>query len=157
MLYYMKYLLFSLFFVSCMSTHPVSNARVYALRLRPGQDLKREIVAFAQQHQIEAGYIITCVGSLQKVSLRLANQPAATEWEDKFEIVSLTGTLSANHGVHLHAAVSDGTGKTIGGHVTDGNIVYTTAEIVIGDAQDLRFTRPRDSVTTYNELFIEQK
>lgn len=140
-----------------MSTHHVSKVQVHALRLHPGQDLKGEIVAFAKKHHIEAGYIITCVGSLQKVNLRLANQPSATSWEEKFEIVSLTGTLSASHGVHLHAAVSDGTGKTIGGHVVDGNIVYTTAEIVIGEALDLRFTRQKDTITTYNELFIEQK
>ena len=133
------------------------NNRVYALRLLPGQDLKQEIVNFAKANDLQAGYIITCVGSLKKAALRLANQPSTTTWDDKFEIVSLVGTLSANHGVHLHASISDGTGKTIGGHVTDGNIIYTTAEIVIGEASNLRFVRKLDSLTTFNELFIEKR
>ena len=133
------------------------NNRVYALRLLPGQDLKQEIVNFAKANDLQAGYIITCVGSLKKATLRLANQPSTTTWDDKFEIVSLVGTLSANQGVHLHASISDGTGKTIGGHVTDGNIIYTTAEIVIGEASDLRFVRKLDSLTTFNELFIEKR
>lgn len=142
---------------SCMTSKTVDNNRTYALRLRPNQDLKQEIVAFAKAHNIQAGYIITCVGSLKKAALRFANQPNATLLEDKFEIVSLVGTLSHDSGVHLHASISDGTGKTIGGHLMDGNIVYTTAEIIIGEVLDVQFSRRLDSISTYNELFIEKK
>jgi uncharacterized protein len=77
--------------------------------------------------------------------------------EDKFEIVSLVGTLGHDSGVHLHASISDGMGKTIGGHLVDGNIIYTTAEIIIGEVLDVHFSRRLDSISTYNELFIEQK
>jgi uncharacterized protein len=142
---------------SCMTSKNVVNSRTYALRLRPNQDLKQEIVAFAKEHHIQAGYIITCVGSLKKASLRFANQPNPTSFEDKFEIVSLVGTLGYDSGVHLHASISDGTGKTIGGHLVDGNIVYTTAEIIIGEVLDVQFSRRLDSISTYNELFIEKK
>jgi len=51
------------------------NNHVYALRLHPNQDLKQEIGAFAKANNIQAGYIITCVGSLKKANLRFANQP----------------------------------------------------------------------------------
>jgi uncharacterized protein len=139
-----------------MTSKNIVNNRVYALRLRPNEDLKKEIVAFAQKNDIKAGYIITCVGSLKKANLRFANQKNATILEDKFEIVSLVGTLSSESGVHLHASIADGTGKTIGGHLMDDNLVYTTAEIVIGEVLDLKFTRKLDSLTTYNELFIEK-
>jgi uncharacterized protein len=142
---------------SCITPKTMVNNHVYALRLRPNQDLKQEIVAFAKANNIQAGYIITYVGSLKKANLRLANKPEATTWEDKFEIVSLVGTLGADSGVHLHASISDGTGKTIGGHLMDGNIVYTTAEIIIGEVLDVNFSRKLDSLTTYNELFIEKK
>jgi uncharacterized protein len=142
---------------SCIAPKTMVNNHVYALRLRPNQDLKKEIVAFAKANNIQAGYIITCVGSLKKANLRLANQPEATVWEEKFEIVSLVGTLGADSGVHLHASISDGTGKTIGGHLMDGNIIYTTAEIIIGEVLDVNFSRRLDSLTTYNELFIEKK
>jgi uncharacterized protein len=157
----MKKLIYNLLLISllssCISQKSMLNNHVYALRLRPNQDLKQEIVAFAKENNIQAGYIITCVGSLKKANLRLANKPEATTWEDKFEIVSLVGTLGTDSGVHLHASISDGTGKTIGGHLMDGNIIYTTAEIIIGEVLDVNFSRRLDSLTTYNELFIEKK
>jgi predicted DNA-binding protein with PD1-like motif len=142
---------------SCVAPKTMVNNHVYALRLRPNQDLKQEIVAFAKANNIQAGYIITCVGSLKKANLRLANQLEAMTWEDKFEIVSLVGTFGADSGVHLHASISDGTGKTIGGHLMDGNLIYTTAEIIIGEVLDVKFSRRLDSITTFNELFIEKK
>jgi uncharacterized protein len=36
----------------------------------------------------------------------------------------------------------------------DDNLIYTTAEIVIGEATDLVFKRETDSITTYKELAI---
>ena len=93
--------------------NPINN-RVYALRVHPNQDLKKEIIAFAIEKKIEAGYKITCVGSLQKVALRYANQPNTTVLENKFEIVSLVGTFGASSGAHLHLSISDGEGKMIG-------------------------------------------
>jgi uncharacterized protein len=135
----------------------MSSSKTYALRLLPNMDLKQEIEAFAKKNNIQAGYIITCVGSLKKASLRLANQSSISTWDQKFEIVSLVGTLSAAHGLHLHASISDSTGTTIGGHLVPGNIIYTTAEIVIGEALDLAFIRELDSTTTYKELKIIER
>ena len=106
-----------------MTSHQYKNNVVYTFRLGPDKDLKQEIISFAKAHHIRAGYIITCVGSLKKDSLQLANQSTATTWSENFEIVSLTGTLSEDSSVHLHHLISDNTGKTIGGHLRDGNII----------------------------------
>ena len=57
-------------------------------------------------------------------------------------------------GVHLHIAISDQEGKTIGGHLDDGCIIYTTAEIVIGANEEFNFNRPFDKQTGYLELEI---
>ena len=133
------------------------NSSVYALRLHPNQDLRKEILAFAIAKNIEAGYIITCVGSLKKAALRFANQPNTTYLENKFEIVSLVGMFGASSGAHLHISISDGEGCTLGGHVNDGNIIYTTAEIVVGEILDVQFSRQIDSITTFKELVIEPK
>jgi uncharacterized protein len=130
--------------------------QTHALRLRPGQDLKQSLVAFAHAHKLKAGFILTCVGSLRVAALRLANKDDTTIFEDKFEILSLVGTLSVD-GPHLHVALSDGTGRTLGGHLQDGSLVYTTAEIVIGELDELIFTRPIDPETTYDELVITAK
>jgi predicted DNA-binding protein with PD1-like motif len=127
--------------------------KTYALRLRPHQDLRLELEAFAKANDLKAGFIMTCVGSLRQAELRLANQNETTHYEDKFEILSLVGTLSPD-GPHLHIALADGTGKMIGGHVQAGNLIYTTAEIVIGELDDLVFSRPIDPETSYDELAI---
>jgi predicted DNA-binding protein with PD1-like motif len=39
----------------------------------------------------------------------------------------------------------------------DGSLIFTTAEIVIGEATDLVFKRETDSITTYKELKIYPK
>jgi hypothetical protein len=145
------------FLAGCVSLKHPGNTHVYAFRLHPGQDIKNELMSFAKQNHIEAGYVITCVGSLNKATLRLANQSHTEQWEKKFEIVSLVGTFGESSGAHLHMSISDSTGKTLGGHLTEGNLVYTTAEIVVGELLDVRFSRQPDSVTTYNELIIEKK
>lgn len=133
-----------------------STMKVYVLRLRPGQDLTKQINKFVIANNIRAGVIVSCVGSLRQASLRLANKDDITTYTDKFEIVSLVGTVEPNGG-HLHMALSDGTGKTIGGHVEDGNLIYTTAEIIIGDLTALKFVREHDPDSTYEELIIRKR
>ena len=128
----------------------------YAIRLKPGADLKKSIQSFVKTHNIQAGWIVTCAGSLTVYNLRLANQPSGTNGTGYFEIVSLGGTLSVN-GSHIHLGISDSTGKTIGGHLLEGCIVYTTAEIVIQQSNDLIFTRKKDGTTEWEELQIEEK
>jgi predicted DNA-binding protein with PD1-like motif len=130
--------------------------RVFALRLRPGQDLRKEIERFTRERGVRAGFVITTVGSLRKAVLRLADKSDSTSFEGKFEIVSLVGTLGQD-GVHLHTSISDGTGRTIGGHLVEGCEIYTTAEIVIGEAAGMAFGRETDSLTGYKELTIRRR
>lgn len=56
-----------------------AELKIHAFRLKPGQDLKKEIEGFVQANHIEAGWIMTCVGSLTQSHLRFANQPAGTK------------------------------------------------------------------------------
>lgn len=132
------------------------QTQTHAFRLKPGQDLKKEIEAFVQKENIRAGWINTCVGSLVKTNIRFANQPSGSVSEGHFEIVSLTGTVSTN-GSHIHISVSDSTGKTVGGHLLDNNIIYTTAEIVIGESRQHVFTREKDGTTEWEELQVKKR
>ena len=130
--------------------------KTHTFRLKPGEDLKAGIAALVKEKNIGAGWIATVVGSLTQYNIRFANQPEGSRGEGHFEIVSLTGTVSTN-GSHLHISVSDSTGKTIGGHLLDGNIVYTTAEIVISETDDVVFTREKDGSTPWEELQVKKK
>ena len=126
--------------------------KTYALRLNPGADLRLELERFTRVNNIKAGFIIACVGSLKTAALRMADE-TVKQVEDKLEIVSLTGTLSQN-GPHLHIAVSDEHGNVIGGHLKYRSFVYTTAEIVIGELEDITFSRRFDDQTGFKELRI---
>jgi len=133
----------------------MQKVTAHAFRLKPGQFLKEEIQKYVVANKIQAGWISTCVGSLTQFNLRLANQPANEKGTGHFEIVSLTGTVSVN-GSHLHLAISDSTGKTIGGHLADSNVIYTTAEIVILSSNGFQFTREKDGTTSWEELQVKQ-
>ena len=128
-----------------------SSMRTITIRLRPGQDLKVELQRLVEREKLQAGFILTAVGSVTTLSLRLANQSAASQFQGPFEIVSLVGTLSPD-GLHLHMAASDKEGKTLGGHLVDGNLIHTTAEIVIGVPHDVKYRRTLDPATGYPEL-----
>jgi predicted DNA-binding protein with PD1-like motif len=131
-----------------------SDSKLWVLRLRPGDDLVDSIMAFARQHSINAGGIVTCVGSLNHARLRYANQ---NNYEDlgakgqHFEIVSLVGTFSTTDR-HLHLALANEQGAVFGGHASSGNKVYTTAEIIMVEGLDWTFRREKDPDTTYPEL-----
>lgn len=128
--------------------------QIFPIRLKPDEDLKESLKRFVEQKHIQSGFILTAVGSLRQASLRFANQENTQVFTQKFEIVSLVGTLST-HGIHLHISLADENGKTLGGHLGTGCIVYTTAEIVIGVGEDFIFLRTADEATGYRELEIK--
>ena len=151
------YALFIILLQAC-STKPIKSLSTmeHAFRLKPGDDLKKSITQYVTINNIKAGWIATCVGSLTTYAIRFANQPAATTSKGYFEIISLTGTLSSS-GSHIHISIADTSGKTIGGHLADGCIIYTTAEIVIQQSSKYVFTREKDGTTEWEELQIKKQ
>ncbi len=131
-----------------------SKMKAHALRLKPGQDLTEELARWAKEHKIKAASIVSAVGSFKKINIRYANQPKMTAQEGFFEIVSLVGTFNEDS-MHLHASVSNTKGETFGGHLASGNIIYTTAEIVIAELEDVTFTREQDPDSGYKELVVK--
>uniref|UniRef100_A0A3Q0SGH0 PPC domain-containing protein n=2 Tax=Heroini TaxID=318529 RepID=A0A3Q0SGH0_AMPCI len=125
-----------------------------------GQELLGSLQAFVEERHLRAPFIITCVGSVTKATLRLANATATNTNEvlhlsGRFEIVSLVGTL--NPDAHLHISLSDAAGRTVGGHVLGDLEVFTTAEVVVGEAVDLSFTREMDVQTGFPELVVQTR
>lgn len=133
-----------------------SHLECHAFRLLPGEDLYGAIEQFVHDRQIQAGCILTCVGSLTTAVIRLANRDEHTNFNGHFEIVSLTGTLSVS-GCHLHISFSNSDGYTIGGHLVPGCKVYTTAEIVITEIPHLMFKRQPCRHSGYDELVVSPR
>ena len=128
----------------------------YTFRLGPKQDLFDSIQTFVDQKQIEAGCILSGVGSLIHAEVRLANGQETTKYQGPFEIVSITGTVSI-HGSHLHLSISDSQGTTLGGHFEAGCLIYTTAEIVLASFDDVVYTREFAEDSGYKELTVRSK
>lgn len=127
----------------------------YTFRLKPGEDLFDSVQAFAMEQHVEAGCILSGVGSLRHATLRLADREYNSEYQGPFEIVSITGTVSI-HGSHLHISISDQDGKTIGGHFESGCRIYTTAEIVIAVFRDVVYKREFAADSGYEELTVHE-
>lgn len=133
---------------------PGGTARFIAFRLRPGDDLRSVIETRFAAEPEEAGFVAAAVGSLTWTHLRLADQDHATRFMGPMEILALSGTLSLD-GPHLHASVAAADGHAIGGHLLTDSPVYTTAEIVLGLLDGVRFERPVDPETGSRELAIQ--
>ncbi len=134
---------------------PTGSLKIYPLRLLPGQDLKQELERFARQQPLQAGFVLSAVGSLSQATLRLADQTGDHLLAERLEILALSGSLCPD-GVHLHLTVADAQGRTWGGHLRPGCLIYTTAEIVLADSLEYRFSRQPDPATGYLELHIEK-
>ena len=72
---------------------------------------------------------------------------------DELEILTLAGSLSPD-GAHLHMSLADSAGRVIGGHVAQGCVVRTTAEVLVAMLPEWSFTREVDPVTGFAELAV---
>ena len=132
-----------------------SNIVAHAFRLKPGQDLYQSLRTYVNDHKIQSAFVMTCVGSLQKVNIRLAEAADYLINEGHYEITSLVGCLSCNDRLHIHITIADKHGNCFGGHLSsEGNIIFTTAEIVLGELPQLVFTKERDESSGWDELKI---
>jgi uncharacterized protein len=127
----------------------------YTFRLKSVQDLFDSIESVVREKQIEAGCVLSGIGSLRHFTVRLADHDTPTQYEGHFEIVSLAGLVSI-HGTHLHISVSDGEGRTIGGHLVSGCEIYTTAEIVLAKFSDVIYKREFAQDSGYDELVVSE-
>lgn len=126
---------------------------MYVFRLTNGQDLKREIIKYCEDNSIKAGIIGACVGCCYEIHFRLAGGEDFYHKIGDYEIVSMIGTISEG-GVHIHVSFSDSEGTTVGGHLVDGCLVNSTAEVCIIGIDNYRLDRKFDDSTGYKELVI---
>lgn len=130
----------------------------HVLRLSPGDDLRAGLESAFRELQARgcrAACVVSAVGSLSRAVLRYAGQAQGTVLDEALELVSLSGTLSAD-GPHLHAGVADARGAMRGGHVMPGCTVRTTAEIVLAPLPGWAFSRAHDARTGFMELVAQR-
>lgn len=125
------------------------------LRLPPGADLRRALEQAASTAGWSGAFVVCGIGSLADVQLRFAGAATATTLPGDFEIISLAGSLSAD-GAHLHMAVADAAGRVHGGHLVYGNLVRTTAEVLLADTAGWQLSRQFDAATGFAELAVRR-
>ncbi|MDQ2988307.1 MAG: DNA-binding protein [Pseudomonadota bacterium] len=127
------------------------------LRLRPGEDLRAALEAHLAAQSAGAAFVLQGIGSLSVAQLRLAGAEQATEVCGDIEILTLAGSL-APEGAHLHMSISDAQGTVLGGHVSAGCIVRTTAEILLAVLPDHDFSRELDADGSgFRELVVRTR
>jgi len=125
------------------------------IRLSPGADIRRALEEAVRSQSTDSAFVISGIGSLTKARLRYAGEPTESTIAGPLEILSLSGSLTSS-GAHLHMAVSDAWGRVYGGHAGYGNVVRTTAEILLALLPDGELTREHDAVTGFNELVVRR-
>ena len=127
--------------------------RVITKRLTRGADLYNSILEICKEHNIQAGLVLSGIGSVTTAKIRDASGVNIQTLNEKLEIVSLSGTVSLNR-LHLHIALSKTDLSMVGGHLVAGTVINTTCELAILELGDCIFDKEFDNQTGYNELKI---
>lgn len=130
----------------------VKPAGVLMGRLAHGADLLEELTALCREQGIRLGRI-TGIGAVTKVRLSFYDQAKREylplELDGPLEILSLEGNVSLRDGepfVHAHMTLSDGTGRTFGGHLARGTEVFA-CECVVEAYEGVLLERGLDDAT----------
>jgi predicted DNA-binding protein with PD1-like motif len=106
-------------------------------------DLLNELMNISIEHKITLGRI-GAIGAVKKACIGFYNQKTQTyqfsNFDQPLEIASLIGNISLKDGnpfVHAHITLADESGKSYGGHLAPGTVVFAcefTLEIFDGPA-----------------------
>lgn len=128
----------------------------YLIRLLPNQDIKQELIEFSRINSISVGSIISAVGSVSEMNVRIADGKTVVDSLEYREVFALSGTVIQNN-LHAHIAAINSSMEVFGGHLMVGCIVHTTMEITLLDlSDDIHAKRIYDENTGYDELFIDK-
>lgn len=130
--------------------------KTHCFRLTRGADLKREIRRYAEKASHRGRGRRLRGRRLTHACVRDACGITVHTLEERLEIVSLMGTVSVER-LHLHIALAREDLSVIGGHMMEGCIVNTTAEVVLLELPGVRFFGAFDAETGYRELMMERE
>ncbi len=127
----------------------------FAIRLENNADLKKSIEEICVKNAFDSVVVLSSVGCLKKVHIRLAKAINELEVEDDYEIISLNGTIAKGQ-AHLHISLADEIGNCFGGHLKEGCIINTTCELVLGILDEYQSERIYDDNTGYKEIVFKK-
>ncbi len=106
------------------------KGKIILTRLRPGGDLLEEIAGLARREGIRFG-TVSAIGAVRRARIGYYDQK---EWvyrerdlAEPLEICSCLGNVSLKDKlpfVHAHVLLADGEGRTFGGHLCPGTVIF---------------------------------
>ena len=129
------------------------NNRSFLGRFECGDDLLSALTDFCKQNKIKMG-VFNLIGAVQKAKMGYYNQEKkeyvdCIDLEKKLEISACMGNISLKYNeimVHAHITLSDYEGKTYGGHLRPGTIIFA-AEFFIQELSGGQLIRKKDEKT----------
>lgn len=143
-------------------------------RIGPGVELLAGLTELIEREGLRYAVILGGAASLSQVRLRnvrLAPETwpiqdthrVFTDLPGPLELLSISGNLSrrSDDSIHLHAHVVVSTGgpqpgQAYGGHLVEGAVVLSTAEIAVAEVTGMAMARRMDEGTRTLELFPER-
>lgn len=131
---------------------PVRPRQTLIGRLPHGGDLLEEITKICIEEGVRLG-TVSAIGAVQRARLGYYLQ-REREYQfftlnEPLEIASLSGNVSLKDKepfVHAHALLSDGNGRTFGGHLAPGTVIFA-CEVVIASCEGTELEREADDAT----------
>lgn len=130
----------------------VTPKKIIMGKLSFGCDLLEELTKVANESGVRLGRI-EAIGAVQKARIGFYNQNKHKYQFHLFnqpqEIVKLAGNISMKDGkpfVHAHVTLADKAGKSYGGHLAEGTIVFA-CEFVLEAFEGPEFSRRLDKET----------
>ncbi|MEM2364527.1 MAG: DNA-binding protein [Candidatus Bathyarchaeia archaeon] len=139
-----------------------------------GSDIRSAIEEVAKKEGLASGIVLSGIGTLKRAVLRnpktdsIPPEVSLIEIDGPVELLSLEGNISigipegpdARGGesinVHLHAIVSNKEGRTFGGSVASGNIVWRQVELVIARISGIALRRELEQKTKLTRLVLRK-
>lgn len=129
------------------------NGRSFLGRFEYGDDLLSVLTDFCNQNKISMG-VFNLIGAVQKARMGFYKQEKkeyvdCINLDKKLEISACMGNISLKDNeimVHAHISLSDYAGKTYGGHLRPGTIIFA-AEFYIQELIGDQLVRGKDEKT----------
>ncbi|NLE11723.1 MAG: DNA-binding protein [Actinobacteria bacterium] len=107
-----------------------SVGSVHILKPDYGSDLLKELQQYVLANNINLAWL-SGVGAVSQAVIRYYDQPKQ-EWVDnrldkRLEVAGMWGNVSLLNGepiAHVHIVLAEETGRTFGGHLADGTLVF---------------------------------
>lgn len=136
------------------------------IRIDPGELFLESLQRAIQEEKIRAGVVISGIGSLSVCKIHVVNAGYPPnlltrvqkyyEYKGSIELLSVQGII-ADGEPHLHITFADENQNVHGGHLENGCVVLTMAEIAILRADSLPAKRVTRHAEKLNQLTYYEK